>query len=453
MKIFRNWYKSLEIDPFMLGAARIILCMVILYDLWLLFPNIATFYSSSGIHPFETSKLLMSEGHWSIYSFLQMKNLHQYIFFTCAGAVFFTLIGFKTKFFMLISWICLNSLIFRNQGILQYSDYIKSLALFWFLLLPTNKKFIIGKPTNLQSYHIFTLGFIFNIILFYFMPSFFRSYEQWYLKADALFYALGNVVDQTPFTHYVDKWNLDKKLLSRFIYIFEFSAPFFLLLGRRIRNLTAFLLILFHIGIALILKVNTFSAVMVAILIPLINLSSKQKRNKLYLDRTITNHIIGALIIFIMAGYNLPIFMRKNIPKPFEIMNNILNIGYKWEMYVLHHKNTYWFRLLGITKDKKHYDLLNPKKRDYFDDEISANESLYIRDRYWNNYLNFAQTTIRSGIKYRKVPQTLLYYFCKQNPPKIKVESISFVEVKKPIRKKESSSKEKAIFRYDCRGK
>jgi len=133
---------QLSVDPRTLGATRIALALLLLFDLGKRTAELATWYSNSGLLPNHTL-LWRPVRQWQM-SFLWMFSYWQEVaiaFFAIALVYLALLVGYRTRLAQVLSLLCLISLQVRVDLLSNGGDIVVCTLLWWTLFLPLGERF------------------------------------------------------------------------------------------------------------------------------------------------------------------------------------------------------------------------------------------------------------------------------------------------------------------------
>lgn len=132
----------LSLDPRSLGLGRIVLGVALLVDLLRRAPEVATWYSNEGLLPNHT--VLWQPPAARLISFFFMVSLpHEAViaFALCAFCYVAFLLGWRTRLFHLLSFLCAVSLHTRILYAESAGNVVLLLVCFWTLFLPMGRRF------------------------------------------------------------------------------------------------------------------------------------------------------------------------------------------------------------------------------------------------------------------------------------------------------------------------
>jgi predicted DCC family thiol-disulfide oxidoreductase YuxK len=133
---------QLCIDPRTLGLTRILIALLLLFDLGKRAFAIATWYGNSGLLPNHT--LLSHPGRTWQLSFLWMFSHGQEVaiaFALIAGVYLALLVGYRTRLSQVLALVCLISLHVRVDILANGGDFAFCALLWWTVFLPMGRRF------------------------------------------------------------------------------------------------------------------------------------------------------------------------------------------------------------------------------------------------------------------------------------------------------------------------
>jgi predicted DCC family thiol-disulfide oxidoreductase YuxK len=134
----------LTVDPRSLAVGRIVLALVLLFDLARRLPDLVTLFSNHGVLPNHT--LLWRPAFRWVFSFFYMASSPgevAWCFVICALAYLALLVGYHTRLAQLASLLCVLSLHGRVLYVQNGGDVVLGELCLWTLFLPTGRRFSI----------------------------------------------------------------------------------------------------------------------------------------------------------------------------------------------------------------------------------------------------------------------------------------------------------------------
>ncbi len=252
--------KNFSLDSRSLALFRVGLGLTLLTDyLFTRWPYADLFYFRNGLN---SPRL-----HASSLAFIYSADWFQLLLMLSAVLCFCLLIvGYKTKYTAFTAWALVVSMHVKNDMIVNAGDVLGCLLLFWSLPLPSNKHFsfdsAVKKPKPSQHFSLFSIYFIGQILLVYWITFLFKNHPVW-KNGDAVYYALmldsfrtywGDILLQYPYL---------MKFLTFMTYRFiEGAVPLLLLcfgFAPRARVFLIFIMAAFHLSLSVFLHLGMFS--------------------------------------------------------------------------------------------------------------------------------------------------------------------------------------------------
>ena len=231
-------------------------------------PWFSLFYTEEGLLPLRTVLDNAPVGRSSL-NFISISDNYQVALFILAIIFFFMLlVGYKTKWALLGSWLMLVSFRSRNFLILNAGDILFCLMLFWALYLPLNRYFSLDSAShesrNEKDKSIFSLNscaFIFQILFIYYFAYQLKSHDIW-KSGQGVYYALMLDAFRTMWGDILLRYPTVMKFLSHTTYyFFEGIVPIlFMLFGFLWRLRIAIILLMcgFHLSLGTFLHLGLF---------------------------------------------------------------------------------------------------------------------------------------------------------------------------------------------------
>jgi hypothetical protein len=260
------------VDPRSLGLARIGLGMLLLYDLLRRVPGLATWYSNDGLLPNHTS--LARPGADYVFSllFAASRTGEAAALFAVMAVVFvaFT-IGWHTKLFHVLSFVCLVSLHSRAIFLENGGDVVLNLLCAWTLFFPMGARFSIdalcdrgpGPPTTKPVASLAMFAILLELAAIYYLNALHKTGWTW-RQGQAVHYVMYQERMITWFglliRPYLAPWITLR--LTYTTWNIEFLAPLILLnpiFPTWSRRLAVILLPALHIAFAAALNLGQFS--------------------------------------------------------------------------------------------------------------------------------------------------------------------------------------------------
>ena len=258
--------KSFSLDLRSLALFRVLASSLLVTDfLFTRLPYFTLFYTDKGILPL---KEIFGDYNSSL-NYISANSMYQMILFILT--ILFSLmllVGYKTKWAVLGSWVLLASFNTRNFLILNGGDNLMCFMLFWSLCLPLSRYFSIDssftkdnqkKQTTIFSVNSF--AFISQILMVYYFTYLLKTGNAW-KNGQAVYHAL--MVDEfrTSFGDILLQYpNIMQMFTYLTLYLESLVPILFILTGFWWPLKIAFILIMctFHLSMGLFLHIGHFS--------------------------------------------------------------------------------------------------------------------------------------------------------------------------------------------------
>ncbi len=488
--------KTISVDLRSLALFRICLALVVIADLIARLPDLKAFYTGEGVLSLtenEKGKIIFSN-YLSIHRLSNNLDFQIILFLL---AIFFAigmLLGYRTKFMILMTWLLNISLQNRNFLILSGADVLLRMSLFWALFVPLNRYFSLDslnqgtKPKNNRIVEIGGLALILQVCFVYFFTVILKNGVEWRTEFTAVYYALNLEMFTTLLGETLFKYKNLMWFLTISTYIFEAIVAFLILFPIKnwlFRTTAIILLFFMHIGFFSSMHLGIFPFISIASTIALIptevwNISQQKLQNlrsiiykkiitnrinlKIFLKiiypegRTyIRDHFYIFLVMSIICSFSLIIVFSWNLstidsgyalPKPAQKLATLLRLDQKWDMFApFPSRQDGWYVVEAVKDNQQRQFIFNYDINQYTTfskpDNISAT---YINSR-WRKYLS--NLTTNSFTYYRN---GYAQYLCERfNLNKdINYIEIYFMEIMSLPDYKEAPATKHLLFTYNC---
>ena len=150
--MFIQWLKPLErrygLDLRSLALLRLGLALVILGDLWGRWGNVLSDYSDQGNLPRSLLQDLWLPGYWSIHALSGSVGWQAVCFAIATLSALLLLIGYRTRWATVVSWVLLVSLHNRNPLVVFAADDVLRALMFWAMFLPLGSSYSVDQALN-----------------------------------------------------------------------------------------------------------------------------------------------------------------------------------------------------------------------------------------------------------------------------------------------------------------
>lgn len=373
------------------------------YSDWGLMPR--TYWVSNYMNNSKISLMLANGEAWFQYAFLLVALI-------CA--ILFT-VGYKTRFFQVITVILLGSIQSRNYLLLSAADDLLRLSLFWSLLLPLDRYYSVANPTlttppqTETNYRSIAGGlFVLQLVIMYLFTAFYKLNPTWTTDSSAIYYALNIDHFTTPLGKWLSQFTEFGKLLTRVTLFWEFVGPLLVFVpfkNKIVRSVAAFGFIGFHMGLAVCLNLGTFPWIAMAYwcaLLPGEVWETAFHRFQKFLPSTppkVSVNLSGTRKLrvweFVFMGCMALVLLQnmsdltKNkalLPGPLKAVLFSTNLNQVWDMFAPYPiRNDGWFILEGTFKNGETRDLLTNK--DVTREKPASVSDLYASSEWRKFYL------------------------------------------------------------------
>lgn len=280
MKAIKESLQNLfSIDLRALAAVRVFIGLIIIVDFIDRLKDVEIFYTNQGIIPL--SRFIEFDIASSSFSLNALNGNEWFQVLLFIAAIIFAIlliIGYKTKFSLLMCWILVLSVQMRNTILLQGGDDYLRIILFWLLFLPVERKFSVDSFINGYKFEnkyrsIASLAYLLQVASLYFFAAFEKSSPIWNTDYTAVYYTLSLEI----FTTNIGKFLLSLKPLHHLftfsVYNFEKFVAVLLFLPVKIfifRTLAVLGILALHIGLGSAMELGIFPWIGIAAVIGII---------------------------------------------------------------------------------------------------------------------------------------------------------------------------------------
>ncbi|MEM6582091.1 MAG: HTTM domain-containing protein [Pseudomonadota bacterium] len=279
---WQRWLAPFAIDLRTLALFRICLGLVILVDLFLRAQTLTAHYTDAGVWSRADASAALGQFGFSLH-LLSGSAGFQIVLFIFSGLLAVLLIlGYRTRWVAVLSWLMLVSVNNRNFLILQSSDTLMLALLFWSLFLPLGARWSVDaaldrEPARTEKIlSAASAALILQVLYVYFFGALLKIGGSWTVDKDAVYLAL----HFSAYASSLGVWVGEHlplsvlRLLTNYTWYIELIGPLLVLLPfytARIRAVIVPGLMLLHVGFALLLTVGIYpylSLTSLLILIP-----------------------------------------------------------------------------------------------------------------------------------------------------------------------------------------
>jgi len=340
--------KVFGLDIRSLGAFRIIIGLVLLYDL--IFNRIVYYkqlysYEEGLMNSFFFNTEIYKDSFWS---FIQTGAEMPYIFVLALISYLCYVLGYLFKINRILTPILFVYISHKYFLTLIGADQIITVLLLFTIFLPIGQSFaFISKKNSFRNYEIRGVAvwaLLIQISIIYFFNAINKTGDLW-LSGNVVKVATSDTILSTRFSYLLAKNNLLNHFTTYFSYAYEFLFPlllFFPYRNQKIRLLLSFIIIFFHFSISIFMDVGHFYLVFLSISILLLPTkfwnyftNKSQNKNSIVLRKKNTTilRITVIILLFLAIQRNVFSFLNRltfsdtkiyqTIYSPFEYLNEL----------------------------------------------------------------------------------------------------------------------------------
>ncbi len=257
------------IDPRGLAAFRIGLGTLLLIDLGIRATDLVGHYTDAGVLP--RALLVESWSHtwrWSLHVLGGSAASQALLFLFAALAAVAVLVGYRTRWAVIISWVLLVSLHARNPLLLNGGDVLLRLLLCWSIFLPLNSWWAIDCRRQVARdrspvISLASAAILLQVCLMYVMTAYFKYRGGW-VDAEAFQQVLRFETYAKPCAYWLLSFPRILPWLGYAVLALELMGPILVLSPFATRTLRFMLIpcfFLLHLGIEVSLTVGLFGLV------------------------------------------------------------------------------------------------------------------------------------------------------------------------------------------------
>ena len=272
--------RMLELDLRSLAAFRIALGSLLFYDLFWRMSDVTFFYSDHGTLPRSlVTKHYWNDVWWCLHLYSGTTIGVGVLFFLHAVAALCLMTGFHTRWAGLACYLATLSLHNRNPLVLDSSDRLLVILLFWGLFIPWGARWSLDSrrktsgyyPSSTRFYSVGTTGYLLQVVQLYLVAGYWKLHPVWLTEMSGLYRTLmiGEFSSRTGL--FLLQYPGLMQALTVSTVIIEILAPLLLLTGKdSLRLLALAALTSLHLGIYLTMDLEFFPLVSLVTLVGLL---------------------------------------------------------------------------------------------------------------------------------------------------------------------------------------
>ena len=391
------------IDTRSLSLFRIGLGLILLVDLCLRMRDLTSHYTEDGVLPIASiTSNSFSRLFFSIH-FLNDSFYYQLALFILAiCSAIALLVGYRTRFATILSWILLVSLHNRNLFVLDKGDDILRMLVFWSMFLPLGSFWSLDhrrskkiQPSQIVS--ISSLALLLQICFIYWFTALLKTDVSWRVDGLAIWYALSIEQFATSFGNTLLNYPALLKFFTFATFYLELFGPFLAFYPfwtQPLRFLTAIMFILFHLaGINLTMDLGIFQYICALAWIVFIPgwfwehiMKMKNQESPIFQQTTGFSNGLAAFFLIVFSVENLNSVGMNSIKLPtFDKISHVIKTNQRWDMFAPRpYQSKGWVLVPAKLNDNTEVDLLTGGPVNW---EKPPLLSLEFKNARWKAYL------------------------------------------------------------------
>ena len=419
-----------------LAVFRMVLGLVMLFDLLGRWSDVAVHYSDRGLLSREEAIDGLNPWRWSLYFVNGSSQFVHLMFAITALVTFAVIVGYRTRLMMVAMWVLLVSLQVRNPLVLSGADsYLRILA-FWAMFLPLGAVWSIDRwreretpPPQPWYASVASAALLLQIAFVYLFTALLKTGDPWRKDFDAIWYALGAEQLTTPFGSWLHQFPNLLQPLTVATMVIEIGAPIILFVPWRnalMRCIGILAIVGLQIGIMVTMNIGIFpwvSALCMVCFLPTVIWDRGVARGSQLLQRvlpglrqrwrhawgtegavspsstrkvtgTLVTNLLAAGLLLVVLGWNIASVSAYTMPRETRPVVYGLAIYQKWAMFAPRPpRSTQWSVIEGTLANGTKVSLMEPlvhgdmsrmvwltwERPDYIGGE-------YYGDKYWRKY-------------------------------------------------------------------
>ena len=263
---------SFSLDLRSLALVRILLALLLLADLAVRATALEAHYGESGLYPVSD---LYQVGFPAVISLFALSGETWYlafVFLLNALVLLALLLGWKTKWATLLSWLFLLSLHNRNNTILNGGDTWLRLTLFWAMFVPWARYWSLDSSVSLKDeteeetscFGVSSLAFVGQVFLVYLFAGLYKTGSSWWTDASAVKLTMMANEWSGEWAYYLLYYPGFMEWLTRSVFWLELFGPWLLFTPIAFGPVRTFLVcsfFSFHFGLYLFMELGFFPVV------------------------------------------------------------------------------------------------------------------------------------------------------------------------------------------------
>lgn len=303
---------TFTVDLRSLALLRIGMAALILVDLADRAGFMRAHYTDASLYPRIDAARAQAEAQWSLHLTAGTSAQMGILFGVAALFAILLLLGWRTRWVTVISWLLLVSLQARTPPLSYGADSVLRVLMFYSMFLPIGARWSVdemraateGNPLRADEHRSFaSAALMLQVVFIYVFTGVLKLTDPSWLRLDAVFYALAGDHHATQIGLALSKFPLVTKSLSLLTLLLEVALPFLLFvpIGRsRVRVALVLVFCTFHVVTALTLHLGYFPWVSCLAWLALLPKEAWQRAG--VATRTVTTHERRSVVPQILAS-------------------------------------------------------------------------------------------------------------------------------------------------------
>ncbi|HLT06685.1 MAG TPA: hypothetical protein VK014_04110 [Cyclobacteriaceae bacterium] len=408
-----------------LALLRISLSVLLLLDLIFRLADLKAFYTSEGVLPADALfRFQWNTWYFSLFTSNDNGAITSLLFLGYFICICCLLLGFRTKLFTFIVWMCLISLHNRTPLVTQAGDHLLRMLIFWGMFLPwgnflsldasTKRRSAASQPYAYESFAC--LAYTCQVVFLYFFSAILKNSPEWRSEFTAIYYALS--LDQLvrPVGEWLYPHTSLLKAMTAGVYYVELVLPLLLFLpffNSWCRLAVIVGTVSLQLGIFATLNAGLFTATSILMMVGLLPPSTMDKiwpwlsiragsaiamanrllpsyaifRGKTFISRnySIFSESVVALALVYVLAWNMGTIGKKVIPDKLLWIGYFFKLEQHWAMFApTVYKNDGWFIYQGTNGQGRYIDILREGRPVNYEKPKRVAE--LVRNDRWRKY-------------------------------------------------------------------
>lgn len=441
-----------------LAVFRMVLGLVMLFDLLGRWSDVAIHYSDQGLLSREEAIDGLNPWRWSLYFVNGSSQFVHAMFALTALVTLAVIVGYRTRLTMVAMWVLLVSLQVRNPLVLSGADSYLRVLMFWGMFLPLGAVWSVDRwrqrdtpPPHPWYASVASAALLLQIAFVYFFTALLKTGDPWRKDFDAIWYALGAEQLTTPLGSWLHQFPDLLHLLTIATMVIEVGAPVILFVPWRnalMRCIGICAIVGLQIGIMVTMNIGIFpwiSALCMVCFLPTVawermlgwgsrvlqrflpglqrgwrhawgTVGAVSETSGRVVTGSLVTNLLAAGLLLVVLGWNIASVSAYTMPRESRPVVYGLAIYQKWAMFAPRPpQSTQWSVIEGTLANGTKVSLLEPL--------VQGDMSLvvpltwerpayiggeYYGDKYWRKY--FAALDEEGGTNDRRA---LSGYLCR----------------------------------------